>query len=66
MFEFAMIRMNLFPVHGVEVNKTYLEDNKSDWSIADISTWLHLKSQCHTNTTSDIPLKAIVSIEQCS
>lgn len=48
-------------VHGTELNRTYLENNKTDWSMADISTWLHIKSQCQTTTTSEFPNQSIVS-----
>lgn len=30
-------------IHGTEMNKTYLEENKSDLSIRDISSWLQTK-----------------------
>lgn len=31
-------------VHGVDVNKSYLDENKSNYSVSDISTWFQTKS----------------------
>ena len=36
---------SIFLVHGAEVNKTYLEQNKCDYSVSDISCWFQTKNQ---------------------
>lgn len=52
----------IFLVHGNELNRTYYENNKTDWSMADVSTWLHIKSQLETSTSSEFPVEPVVSV----
>lgn len=42
--QFELITFFSFLVHGAELNKSYLENNKSDLSIGDVSTWFHGKA----------------------
>lgn len=48
-------------VDGAEINKSYLEKNRSDWTIGDVSTWLHLKSQNATDIVPQLESKSDVS-----
>lgn len=34
-----------YSVRGAEINRSFLENNKSDLSVADVSTWIHMKSR---------------------
>lgn len=40
-----ILSISFYSVHGAEVNKTYLEQNKCDYSVSDISCWFQTKNQ---------------------
>lgn len=37
--------MVILPVKGYEINKSFVENNRSDLSVGDVSTWFHQRSQ---------------------
>lgn len=52
-----IIHFAIFPVRGAAINKSFLENHRSDLSIGDVSTWLHLRSEIVD--TSFAPLKSL-------
>jgi hypothetical protein len=41
-------------IHGTEVNKTYLEENRNDYSVSDLSTWFQTKSNDPVRRLKDL------------
>lgn len=53
-----------FLVHGTEINKSYLEKNKSDLSIGDISTWFQGRTSAPLiNSTQE---KKVTAVKWCN